>query len=188
MTERLFRDRRDAGRTLARLLDRYRGQPDVVVLGPPRGGVPVAYEGGAGARSPAGRPRRPKSWEVPTTTQPPLANVEQIRRVQPTQRCPRRTHPRIPSRGIRTNNHRPDRRQASPNARASRRPTRTTHNHPTDRASIPTINTPPLELAPFTVTMKWHPSGPRLRSLNSRSRSDTRPDRPNTSVDPATQL
>ena len=105
----------------------------------------------------------------------------------PTQRCPRRTHPRIPSRGIRTNNHRPDRRQASPNARAQddRPGPRTT---PTDRASIPTINTPPLELAPFTVTMKWHPSGPRLRSLNSRSRSDTRPDRPNTSVDPATQL
>jgi erythromycin esterase-like protein/predicted phosphoribosyltransferase len=44
MSNRLFRDRRDAGRTLAGLLDRYRGRPDVVVLGLPRGGVPVAYE------------------------------------------------------------------------------------------------------------------------------------------------
>lgn len=42
--ERLFRDRRDAGRILAGLLERYRGRPDVVVLGLPRGGVPVAYE------------------------------------------------------------------------------------------------------------------------------------------------
>src|SRR5438128_11960709 len=44
MADRLFRDRRDAGRFLADLLDRYRGRPDVVVLGLPRGGVPVAYE------------------------------------------------------------------------------------------------------------------------------------------------
>jgi erythromycin esterase-like protein/predicted phosphoribosyltransferase len=44
MADRLFRDRRDAGKILARLLDRYRGRPDVVVLGLPRGGVPVAYE------------------------------------------------------------------------------------------------------------------------------------------------
>src|SRR5258708_654759 len=44
MPDRLFRDRRDAGAALAGLLDRYRGRPDVVVLGLPRGGVPVAYE------------------------------------------------------------------------------------------------------------------------------------------------
>jgi len=42
--ERLFRDRRDAGRVLAERLDRYRDRSDVVVLGLPRGGVPVAYE------------------------------------------------------------------------------------------------------------------------------------------------
>ncbi|GAA4507613.1 erythromycin esterase family protein [Actinoallomurus oryzae] len=44
MPERIFRDRRDAGRALAGLLEDYRGRDDVVVLGLPRGGVPVAYE------------------------------------------------------------------------------------------------------------------------------------------------
>jgi erythromycin esterase-like protein/adenine/guanine phosphoribosyltransferase-like PRPP-binding protein len=44
MADRLFRDRRDAGRALAGLLEHYRGRPDVVVLALPRGGVPVAYE------------------------------------------------------------------------------------------------------------------------------------------------
>lgn len=44
MSGRVFRDRRDAGRTMAGLLEHYRGRPDVVVLGLPRGGVPVAYE------------------------------------------------------------------------------------------------------------------------------------------------
>lgn len=37
-------DRVAAGRTLARLLERYRGQPDAIVLALPRGGVPVAWE------------------------------------------------------------------------------------------------------------------------------------------------
>src|SRR5690348_1101148 len=41
---RPFRDRRDAGRQLARRLKRYAGDPEVVVLGLPRGGVPVAHE------------------------------------------------------------------------------------------------------------------------------------------------
>ena len=44
MSHRPFRDRRDAGRVLAGLLDEYRGRSDVIVLGLPRGGVPVAYE------------------------------------------------------------------------------------------------------------------------------------------------
>jgi erythromycin esterase-like protein/predicted phosphoribosyltransferase len=44
MSDRLFRDRRDAGRILAGLLDKYRERPDVVVLALPRGGVPVGYE------------------------------------------------------------------------------------------------------------------------------------------------
>ncbi|HEV7963450.1 MAG TPA: erythromycin esterase family protein [Actinoplanes sp.] len=44
MADRLFRDRRDAGRVLAGLLDQYRDDPNVIVLGLPRGGVPVAYE------------------------------------------------------------------------------------------------------------------------------------------------
>jgi putative phosphoribosyl transferase len=37
-----YADRDDAGRTLAELLSHYGAQPDVVVLGLPRGGVPVA--------------------------------------------------------------------------------------------------------------------------------------------------
>jgi erythromycin esterase-like protein/predicted phosphoribosyltransferase len=41
---RVFRDRREAGRVLARLLHAYRGRSDVVVLGLPRGGIPVAWE------------------------------------------------------------------------------------------------------------------------------------------------
>jgi putative phosphoribosyl transferase len=40
----IFQDRRRAGRDLAELLAAYRGKPDVVVLGLPRGGVPVAFE------------------------------------------------------------------------------------------------------------------------------------------------
>src|SRR6266508_3600439 len=39
-----FRDRAQAGRVLARELADYAGRDDVVVLGLPRGGVPVAYE------------------------------------------------------------------------------------------------------------------------------------------------
>ena len=38
----MFRDRRDAGRQLARLLQPYANRPDVIVLALPRGGVPVA--------------------------------------------------------------------------------------------------------------------------------------------------
>jgi putative phosphoribosyl transferase len=44
MSERLFRDRRDAGKYLAGKLEEYANRDDVVVLALPRGGVPVAYE------------------------------------------------------------------------------------------------------------------------------------------------
>jgi predicted phosphoribosyltransferase len=43
MSER-FDDRRAAGRVLAEILIHHADQPDLVVLGLPRGGVPVAYE------------------------------------------------------------------------------------------------------------------------------------------------
>jgi erythromycin esterase-like protein/pyrimidine operon attenuation protein/uracil phosphoribosyltransferase len=49
---RMFRDRREAGRVLARLLDVYRGKSDVVVLGLPRGGIPVAWEVAAALGAP----------------------------------------------------------------------------------------------------------------------------------------
>src|SRR5215213_8294955 len=39
-----FDDRQDGGRRLANALRRYAGREDVIVLGLPRGGVPVAAE------------------------------------------------------------------------------------------------------------------------------------------------
>jgi putative phosphoribosyl transferase len=39
-----FHDRREAGQLLARQLTQYKDRDDVIVLGLPRGGVPVAYE------------------------------------------------------------------------------------------------------------------------------------------------
>ena len=41
---RRFRDRREAGRLLAERLGSFAGRNDVIVLGLPRGGIPVAYE------------------------------------------------------------------------------------------------------------------------------------------------
>jgi len=39
-----FRDRVDAGRELAALLSKYAGRSDTLILGLPRGGVPVAFQ------------------------------------------------------------------------------------------------------------------------------------------------
>ncbi|MGY2063110.1 erythromycin esterase family protein, partial [Nocardia gipuzkoensis] len=48
----VFRDRHEAGRVLAELLEHYRDDPDVVVLGLARGGVPVAWEVAAALNAP----------------------------------------------------------------------------------------------------------------------------------------
>jgi predicted phosphoribosyltransferase len=50
--ERLFADRAEAGQLLAERLHQYAGRNDVIVLGLPRGGVPVAYEVARALRSP----------------------------------------------------------------------------------------------------------------------------------------
>lgn len=52
VTDRLFRDRGDAGRVLAGLMAGYRDRADQVVLALPRGGVPVAYEIAMALRAP----------------------------------------------------------------------------------------------------------------------------------------
>src|ERR1700683_4888531 len=50
--KRPFQDRADAGRLLARKLSHYADRNDVLVLGMPRGGVPVAYEVAKSLRAP----------------------------------------------------------------------------------------------------------------------------------------
>jgi putative phosphoribosyl transferase len=51
-TEPIFKDRRDAGRKLARWLTEFAGRDDVVVLALPRGGVPVGYEAAKALEAP----------------------------------------------------------------------------------------------------------------------------------------
>ena len=50
--ERSFPNRAEAGRQLAEKLEKYAGRDDVIVLGLPRGGVPVAYEVAKRLRAP----------------------------------------------------------------------------------------------------------------------------------------
>src|SRR6059058_3036706 len=50
--ERVFENRAEAGWQLAEKLDKYSGREDVIVLGLPRGGVPVAYEVAKRLRAP----------------------------------------------------------------------------------------------------------------------------------------
>ncbi len=40
----IFRNRQEAGQRLASRLEKYEGREDVIVLGVPRGGVPIAFE------------------------------------------------------------------------------------------------------------------------------------------------
>ncbi|MEU4651938.1 erythromycin esterase family protein [Nocardia fluminea] len=51
-SRRIFRDRREAGQAMAELLGHYRDQGDVIVLGLPRGGIPVAWEVAAALDAP----------------------------------------------------------------------------------------------------------------------------------------
>nr|EJJ02126.1 phosphoribosyltransferase [Rhodococcus sp. JVH1] len=50
--EQVFQDRREAGRVLAGLLEGFRGNPKVTVLGLARGGIPVAWEVAASLGAP----------------------------------------------------------------------------------------------------------------------------------------
>ncbi|PYJ14409.1 MAG: phosphoribosyl transferase, partial [Verrucomicrobia bacterium] len=50
--ERAFANRTEGGRLLAEKLARYSNRDDVIVLGLPRGGVPVAYEVAKRLRAP----------------------------------------------------------------------------------------------------------------------------------------
>ncbi len=44
MEGKYFKNRQDAGRALAKKLKRYQNTPQLLILGLPRGGVPIAYE------------------------------------------------------------------------------------------------------------------------------------------------
>lgn len=43
---RVFRDRREAGQVLGGLLQAYKGNPNLIVLGLARGGIPETYPSG----------------------------------------------------------------------------------------------------------------------------------------------
>jgi predicted phosphoribosyltransferase len=49
---KVFRNREQAGRELAHALEDYRGRDDVIILGLPRGGVPVAMEAATELQAP----------------------------------------------------------------------------------------------------------------------------------------
>src|SRR5512145_2602649 len=51
-TQGMYGDRRAAGRELAQLLQQYAGDPEVLVLALPRGGLPVASEVAQSLRAP----------------------------------------------------------------------------------------------------------------------------------------
>jgi putative phosphoribosyl transferase len=48
----IFRNRREAGQRLALRLEKYADRSDVIVLGVPRGGIPVAFEVAASLKAP----------------------------------------------------------------------------------------------------------------------------------------
>ena len=52
LTQQRFRDRAEAGRALAKRLAAYEGDANVLILGLPRGGIPVAYEVARGLAAP----------------------------------------------------------------------------------------------------------------------------------------
>jgi pimeloyl-ACP methyl ester carboxylesterase len=66
MTE-TFQNRTEAGQLLAAELKRYAGEPNLIILGLPRGGVPVAFEVAGGVARAARCLHRPKAWHTRTT-------------------------------------------------------------------------------------------------------------------------
>ena len=61
---RRFQDRTDAGRSLAKKLSHYADRKDVVIMGMPRGGVPVAFEVAKLLRISTGCLYRAQAWRT----------------------------------------------------------------------------------------------------------------------------